>query len=106
MKHFRFWLFAYYIDMGFTARWAWSQFKIHRPRFNSGHQGFYRHLVWGRFSLHISQPQIETVRCCSGCDEEMGTVSFGDETLDHCESCQSVEGDTYEISLWDFEQRA
>jgi hypothetical protein len=99
----RFWFFAYYIEIGLTARWDWTHFKIHRPTYRS-HQGFYRHLVWGKLSLSVSQPQIETVRVCSHCLDEIQVVSFGDDCLDHCESCQQTEGDTHEVSLWDFEQ--
>jgi hypothetical protein len=101
----RFWLFAYYIEIGMSALWPWSHFKLHKPRYNDHRNGFYRHLVWGKFSLIVSQPQYETVTLCTGCDEEMGSVSFGDECLSHCESCQSVEGDTYEISQWEYENR-
>lgn len=101
---YRFWIGAYHIEIGFCALWPWSHFEIHKPSFRMRREGFYRHLVWGRFSLIIEQPQIETVRVCSHCLDEIGCVSFGDESLDHCESCQSVEGDTHEVSLWDFEQ--
>lgn len=101
--YIEFWLLGYYIEFNASARWDWSHFKIHKHR---NTQGFYRHIVWGKLSLSISQPQIETVTLCSGCDEEMGSVSFGDECLSHCESCQSIEGDTYEVSLWDYENRA
>lgn len=99
----RFWINAYYIEIGFGARWPLSHFKIHKyPQFD----GFYRHIVWGKFSLIISQPQLETVTVCSDCDEEIGHASFGDECLSHCENCQQVEGKTHTVPLWEYENRS
>lgn len=102
-----FWLFAYYIEFNASARWNWSHFKIHRGSKwgASRRDGFYRHIVWGKLSLSISQPQIETVRMCSECDghEEMECVSSGDESWDVCPNCRTIEGKTHYISLWDFE---
>lgn len=100
-----FWLFAYYIEFNMSARHKFSHFKIHKRR---GMSAFYRHLVWGKLSLVISQPQYETITMCSECDgaEPMGGVSCGDESWSVCPNCNTVEGKTHEISLWDFEQRS
>lgn len=100
-----FWLFAYYIEFNASARWPMSHFKIHRRNRWQGYSGFNMHIVWGKFSLNITQPQIETVRMCSECDgtEPIGGVSHGDESWDVCPNCRTIEGKTHYISLWDYE---
>ena len=100
----RFWISAYHVDIGFNALWPWTHFKVHRPSYSRPKQGFYRHIVWGRFSLLIDQPQIETVTVCSHCLEEIQGISAGDESWSYCESCQQVEGDTIEITELEYEQ--
>lgn len=99
------WLIGYYIEFNMSARWKMSHFKIHRPSYNNRKNGFYRHIVWGKFSLVISQPQLETVRMCSECngDEPIESKGYGDEIWDICPNCNTVEGNTHEISEWDFE---
>lgn len=103
--YIEFWLFAYYIEFRTSTRWGWSHFKIQRGRWNT-HSGFYRHIVWGKLSLIISQPQIETVRMCSECDgtEPIESKGYSDEIWDFCPNCNTVEGKTHYISLWDYER--
>jgi len=98
-----FWCGSYYIEFNKSARWNWSHFKIHK-RWNS--DGFYRHLVWGKLSLSISQPQYEMVTMCSECDghEPIEVLSAGDESLNVCPNCRTVEGKTHEISELEFDQ--
>lgn len=102
--YIEFWILGYYVEFNASARWPMTHFKIHRNRYN---EGFKRHIVWGKFSLHISQPQYETVTLCSECDgdEPIENVSYGDEGLSVCPNCRTIEGKTHEISLWDYEQK-
>lgn len=95
---------AYHVEIGFCALWPWSYIKMHRPGWGRRKSGFYRHFLWGRFSLIIDQPQIETCRVCAYCNGEIESKSYGDESWDYCSQCETVEGDTSEISEWEMEQ--
>lgn len=101
--YIRQWIGPYYIEASNRSRHKWSHFKIHGQR---GHSAFHRHLVWGPISIVVSQPQFETVTVCSECDgrTEMEHVSSGDECWSVCPNCRTIEGNTHEISLWDFER--
>lgn len=74
------------------------------------------HFVWWKFSFtYALRDGIETVVLCGECDsaEELGSTrhqwGMGDDAYDrlsYCESCQSVEGDTREVTVREHEAMA
>jgi hypothetical protein len=87
------------VEANLSSRHPWTHFKIHKsPRFGPP---MYRHLVWGKLSVIFGQPHLMPITVCAHCNEEIRLV--GEDSLDWCESCQSLEGDTRTITMEEFE---
>ncbi len=88
-------LFNHELEISFGARHKWGHFKVHRHE-------YYKHLVWGKLSVIFGQPHLVPVIVCGHCNEEIMRV--GEDYLDYCEGCQSIEGPTLEISTEEYER--
>lgn len=53
-------------------------------------------------AVFFDGPDESLVRVCAECKEEIQRV--GPDALDYCESCQSVEGKTIEITESEYER--
>lgn len=84
------------LEVKFSARHKWTHFKIHREK-----HGYYKHLVWGKLSIIFGQPHLVPITVCEHCNEEIMRV--GEDYLDYCEGCQSIEGPTVEITTEEYE---
>jgi hypothetical protein len=89
-------LFNHVIELHARARHPFTHFKVHRRE-------YWTHVVWGKLSLIYGQPHLEPMTVCAHCSEEIQRV--GEDYLDWCEGCQSLEGDTEEITAEEFERR-
>lgn len=92
-------LFNHVLEIDTRSRQPWNHFRVHR-------YGMHKHIVWGKFSIIVGQPHLEEITVCSNCDEEIRTLTSGDEIWNYCEPCQQVEGDTETITIEEFEKRA
>lgn len=98
-------MFGHVLEVRTSARRPWSHFKIHPMRKNGSRFGhvYARHLVWGKLSIIFGQPHLIPVTVCAYCHEEIQRV--GEDSLDYCESCHSIEGDTFEMTTEEYEGR-
>jgi hypothetical protein len=89
-------LFNHVIEINTRARWPFTHFRVHR-------HDMHTHVVWGRLSVIYGQPHLAEITVCAHCDEEIQRV--GEDYLDWCEGCQSIEGDTETITIEEYERR-
>lgn len=98
--------FNYVLEISLGSRHKWNHFRLHRhrtgPHWSFGHI-YWRHLVWGPISVIFGQPHLVPVIVCKACGEEIRLV--GEDYLSWCEGCQSVEGETEEITTEEYERR-
>lgn len=104
---------TYRIELSYHAQtltWKghpWTHVRLHRE---SRRSPWSRHLVWGRFSVHIDTPDLDTVSVCPHCGAEAEQRGCG---TDACESwtfcsadCGCLEGDgTEEVTVREYEER-
>lgn len=89
-------LLNHVLELNFRARNSFTHFRVHRRE-------YYTHVCWWKASLLFGQPHLEPVTVCAACGEEIRRV--GEDALDWCEGCQSIEGDTREITTEEYEAR-
>lgn len=82
------------IECNFRAKRAWTDPILARHE-------YWSHFVIGKFSLVFGQPHLEPITVCAECHGEIERV--GEDLLDYCEACQSVEGKTVEMTMEEWE---
>jgi hypothetical protein len=87
----------YVIEARLSSLHKWTHMRLHK-------RSYYSHFVWGRLSVIFGQPHLEPVTVCAHCREAIQRV--GEDYLDYCEGCQSVEGDTVTITMEEYEAGA
>lgn len=113
------------IEITFKKSWnSWEllvQLFDREVQFSNAYLGFFEatvfaelhswHYAWWRFSfIYALRDGIETVTICGECDarEELGTARdpFSGDRLSYCPDCRSVEGETREITVRQYEARS
>lgn len=87
------------IELNFRSRHPWRHFRVHKH--NWYRQGWWLHFVWGKISFIFGQPHLEEITVCAHCYEEIQRV--GEDSLNWCEGCQQVEGETKTMTIQEFE---
>lgn len=87
-------LFNHVVDLNFRSLQPWTHMKLHKRE-------YWNHFVWGKISLVYGQPHLEPMTVCTHCYEEIQHV--GEDSLDWCEGCQSLEAGTEEITTEEYE---
>lgn len=87
-------LFNRTVECHFRAKRSWADPRLFKSE-------YYQHFVWGKISLMFGQPHLMPITVCAHCNEEIQLL--GEDYLDWCEGCQSVEGDTLEMTMEEFE---
>lgn len=86
----------YVIELRLSSRHKWSHVRLHK-------RPYYSHFVWGPISVIYGQPHLEPVTVCADCYEQIERVGAYGDSLNWCESCQQVEGDTLEMTMEEYE---
>lgn len=87
-------LFNYLFEARLSSRHKWSHMKLHKHE-------YWSHFVWGPISIVYGQPHLEPITVCAHCYEAI--TRLGEDSLDWCEPCQSIEGETIEITTEEYE---
>ncbi len=89
-------IFNHTIEFNTRAKNTLTHLKLHK-------RPYYNHLCWWKFSLLYGQSHLEPITVCAHCYEEIQRV--GCDSLDWCEGCQQIEGDTLELTTEEWEAR-
>jgi hypothetical protein len=96
-------VFNYTIEFHTSAKAPWKRFRVYDIQESRFGPSYGKHLVWGRLSLVFGQPHLLPITVCGHCYEAIERV--GEDALDWCESCQSIEGPTVELTMEEYEAR-
>lgn len=96
----------YRIETTLHSCHGWTHIRLHKSAWRT--DSWKRHFIWGKLSIYIDTPDIDTVSCCPYCNALTEERGFGDEGWTFCsEDCGCLEGaNTVEMSVRDFEKQA